>query len=125
MRCSAKRYSVGRAPPQTVTVPGLRRTTTCCAAPGTQWLHPAVEPGDAFVGVLGRARAEHLVAQLRRRTARVIELAIPPRHDLPPRGAQVSLLGIGAESGRDIVRLICKFLGNPYGVFRRHAGTLC
>src|SRR5215472_7039595 len=65
--------------------------------------HIAVEPGHALVGLLRRARAEHLVAQLRRRPARMVKVAVDARHDLHPRGAQVTLLDVGPECGRQVV----------------------
>ena len=33
---SAERCTADPGPPQTVTIPGLQRTTSCCAAPGTR-----------------------------------------------------------------------------------------
>src|ERR671931_67445 len=36
MRCSAERCTADPGPPRTETVPGLQRTTSCCAAPGTR-----------------------------------------------------------------------------------------
>src|SRR5262249_32932391 len=36
MRCRAKRCTADPGPPPTGTIPGLQRTTPCCAAPGTR-----------------------------------------------------------------------------------------
>ena len=73
--------------------------------------HPAVEPGDAVVGLFRRARCEHLVAQLRRRAARMIEIAVDARHDLHPRGAQIALLHVGAEGRRQVVGMLADLVG--------------
>src|SRR5262249_38023892 len=86
--------------------------------------HLAVEPSNAVVSLLRRARAEHLIAQLRCRPARMVEVAVDARHDLHPRGAEVTLLHIGPECRRQIVRILAGFVGEPDRVLRGHAGAL-
>src|SRR5689334_648512 len=78
--------------------------------------HPAVEPGHAVVGLLGRARPEHLVAQLRCRPARVVEVAVDAGHDLHARRAQVTLLHVGAKGYGQIIGVLGDFVGEPYRI---------
>ena len=87
---SAARHAFPVAHPQrccAVSAAARRLEATQRAAHG-----PAVQPGDAVVGLLAAcARAEHHVAQLGGDAARVIELAIDARHDLHAAGAQIAL----------------------------------
>src|SRR5262245_33359984 len=59
MRCSAQRCTADPGPPWPGTIPGLQRTTSCCAAPGTR-LETALRTHVHEIGgaVAGDARGE-------------------------------------------------------------------
>src|SRR5262252_117724 len=84
--------------------------------PRTVASHPAVKPLHPLIGLLGSAAVERLVAQLRRDAACMIELAVNPRHDLHPSGAQIALTFISLERGRDVVGRLRNLFGETHRI---------
>ena len=54
----------------------------------------------------------------------MVKVAVDARHDLHPRGAQITLLHIGAEGRGQIVRVLTGLIGEPDRVLRGHASAL-
>jgi hypothetical protein len=89
-------------------------------------LYKALATGAQTAAELARKTetAERYVAQFRGDTARVIKLAIDPRHDLHPGGAQIAFLLVGLKRGHWIVRHGRDLLRQHHCIFGRHAGAL-
>src|SRR5262245_43744790 len=84
----------------------------------------AVQPRDTLERLVPRTCAEHLIAQLRCWSARVIEFTINAGHDLHARSAQVPLLHISLEGARQIIGSRVGLFSQADRVLSRHAGTL-